>query len=142
MSEPKLTQKVILGQESIDSKGKSIVGWDIFDTVWHENYELREKLRFLLTNSNLDADWGLNIIFDLIDLSEKNAGILWEKAKTEKHGAGGNGVATEKPKSIFDDGRFWEYVIQIRLDGHNPVDILEAWLKEHNPEHFEEETAT
>jgi hypothetical protein len=48
----------------------------------------------------------------------------------------------EKRQSIFDDDRFWEYVIQIRLDGHDPVDVLEDWLKEHNPEHFQEETAT
>jgi hypothetical protein len=51
---------------------------------------------------------------------------------------------TEKQQSIFENDRFWEYVAQIKIDGHDPADILETWLKEHNPEHFEdsEETAT
>ena len=42
-----------------------------------------------------------------------------------------------KRKSIFEDPRFMMYVAQINIDGHNPVDILESWLKEHNPEFLE-----
>ncbi len=45
---------------------------------------------------------------------------------------------TKKEQSIFDDHRFWEYVAQIRIDKHNPADILEAWLKEHKPDYFED----
>ena len=61
-----------------------VVSWSIFDKVWHAGDEFRGKLRFLLINSDLDKDWGLNIIHDLINLSEKNADELWEKAKIEK----------------------------------------------------------
>jgi len=44
-----------------------------------------------------------------------------------------------KPQSTFEDPRFSEYVAQINIDGHNPVDILEAWLKEHNPEFLKDD---
>ena len=43
---------------------------------------------------------------------------------------------TEKQQSIFENDRFWEYVAQIKIDGHDPADILEAWLKEHKPDYF------
>ena len=42
-------------------------------------------------------------------------------------------------KSTFQDPRFSEYVAQIKVDGHDPIDILEAWLKEHNPEFLEDD---
>ena len=44
-----------------------------------------------------------------------------------------------KPQSTFEDPRFSEYVAQINIDGHKPVDILEAWLKEHNPEFLKDD---
>jgi len=43
-----------------------------------------------------------------------------------------------KSQSTFSDPRLWEYFAQIKIDGHEPADILEAWLKEHNPEYFED----
>jgi hypothetical protein len=44
-----------------------------------------------------------------------------------------------KPQSTFEDPRFWEYVAQIKIDKHDPADILEAWLKEHNPAFLEDD---
>ena len=44
-----------------------------------------------------------------------------------------------KPESTFRDPRFWEYVAQINIDGHNPTDILEAWLKENNPDFLKDD---
>lgn len=40
-------------------------------------------------------------------------------------------------KSLFkytEDPRFSEYVAQVQLDGGDISDILESWLKEHNPD--------
>jgi len=45
----------------------------------------------------------------------------------------------EIPKSTFDNDRLWEYVAQLNIDGHDPADVLEAWLKEHNPDYFDDE---
>ena len=45
----------------------------------------------------------------------------------------------EKQQTIFDDHRFWEYVAQIKIDKHDPADILEAWLKENKPDYLEDE---
>jgi hypothetical protein len=39
-------------------------------------------------------------------------------------------------KSNDGNNRFWEYVEQIKLDGHDPSDVLETWLAKHNPEFF------
>jgi hypothetical protein len=85
MAKSNVSSKDASRQEPIKHFNCGVVSWGLFDKVWHENDELRKKLRFLLTNS--DLDWGLNIIHDLIDLSEKNADELWEKAKTEKQQA-------------------------------------------------------
>jgi hypothetical protein len=44
-------------------------------------------------------------------------------------------------KSLFgfmEDPRFSEYVTQVQLDGRNISDIMESWLKEHNPDYFED----
>jgi hypothetical protein len=43
-----------------------------------------------------------------------------------------------KEASTFEDARFWDCVAQIKIDGHNPADILKAWPKERNPKHFED----
>lgn len=40
--------------------------------------------------------------------------------------------------SIFENARFWEYVAQIKIDGHDPANVLESWLKKHNPDHFKD----
>jgi len=43
-----------------------------------------------------------------------------------------------KTQNIFNNDRFWEYVAQIKIDKHDPADILEAWMKEHNPDYFKD----
>lgn len=44
----------------------------------------------------------------------------------------------EIPKSLFDNDRLWEYVAQLNIHRHDPADILEAWLKGHQPVYFED----
>ena len=44
----------------------------------------------------------------------------------------------EKRQSIFENDRLWEYVMQIKLDKHDPADILEAWLRK-NTDYFDDE---
>jgi hypothetical protein len=44
-----------------------------------------------------------------------------------------------KVGAIIGNARLWEYCAQIKIDGHDPADILEAWLKEHNPEFLEDD---
>jgi len=62
---------------------------------------------------------------------------MWDKLSDEISGCFED---TKKEQSIFNDHRFWEYVAQLKIDKHDPADILEAWLKEHNPEYFEDTT--
>lgn len=49
---------------------------------------------------------------------------------------------SEETGSLFkfmDDPRFIEYKSQVELDGGNITDILESWLKEHNPDYLKED---
>ena len=39
-------------------------------------------------------------------------------------------------KSNDGNDRFWEYVEQIKIDGHDPADVLETFLAKHNPDFF------
>jgi hypothetical protein len=44
-----------------------------------------------------------------------------------------------KVGAIIGNDRLWECCAQIKIDGHDPADILEAWLREHNPEFLEDD---
>jgi hypothetical protein len=78
--------------------------------------------------------------------------VFWKGGKMEKNmsafykGEDAEKTATsatkDKEASIFENHRFWEYVAQIKIDGHDPADILEPWMKKHHPEYFEEEAVT
>jgi len=57
--------------------------------------------------------------------------------KDQRSGFWDTNKQPEKTDSILGNDRFWEYVAQIRIDGADPADILEVWLKEHNPEFLE-----
>lgn len=93
-----------------------VVSYSLFIELVDKDTEFREKLRFILRNSDLETDWGLNIINDIVDNSEKEVDAVYDKAKIEKQAVGGNDVATLKPKTLFDNDRFWEYVAQIKID--------------------------
>jgi len=79
----------------------------------------------------LDSNLGILGHF-IWDIRDELQSVHDKPVKTE-----GNNVATIKPASIFEDNRFWEFVAQIKIDKHDPADILEAWLKEHKPDYFE-----
>ena len=115
-----------------------VVSYSLFIELVDKDTEFREKLRFILRNSDLETDWGLNIIHDIVDNSEKEVDAIYDKAKIEKQAVGGNDVATVKTETIFDNDRFWEYVAQLKIDKHDPADVLESWLKEHKPDYFED----
>jgi len=68
-----------------------------------------------------------NTLFSALERWEQLSGYLCKPKKEAK------------PQSTFDDHRFWEYVAQIKIDGADPADILEAWLKEHNPEFLKDD---
>lgn len=96
MAKSKVTQNEPQGQEPIKHFQLGVVDWCLFSDFWTKQDELIKKLRFILFNSDLDADWGLNIIHDLIDMGEKDAHEFWERAKSQKHDSGGNDIITLK----------------------------------------------
>ena len=43
-------------------------------------------------------------------------------------------------KGLIEDKKFWEYAIEIKIMGYDPVDILKEWLKKNNPEYLEDDS--
>ena len=80
-----------------------------------------------------------HFIHDQIEKAKKELSEIEERALEEPAGDSKESKEVTKPKSIFEDPRFSEYVAQIKIDGHDPVDILESWLKEHSPEFLEDD---
>jgi hypothetical protein len=66
---------------------------------------------------------------------EKNMSAFYKGEDAEKTATS---ATKDKEASIFKNHRFWEYVAQIKIDGHDPADILEPWMKKHHPEYFED----
>jgi len=99
---------------------------------------LIDKIGYLLReigSEGVDDDLVVCLAFDALENSKKKSDELWEKIKADNCKPDPEKI--EIPKDIFDNDRLWEYVAQIQIDKHDPADVLEAWMKEHNPEYFE-----
>ena len=57
------------------------------------------------------------------------------RGEDQRSGFWGTNKQPEKT-DLFGNDRFWEYVDQIKLDGHDPADVLETFLAKHNPDFF------
>ena len=45
----------------------------------------------------------------------------------------------KREKGLFDDDKLVEYLMQIKVNDGDPVKILEGWVREHTPYHFEDD---
>jgi hypothetical protein len=83
-----------------------VISWSFFDGIWHEQYEIFQKVNFLIastfkSNFNDNDNWiiGLEMLTGLIaEAKERHEGI-WGQAKVEKDEAGGNCISTIKDAS-------------------------------------------
>jgi hypothetical protein len=74
------------------------------------------------------------------DFSKKLESVYHVYKEHEKGGSEAIEETATKAKGTFSDPKLWGYIAQIHIDGHDPADILVAWLKEHNPEFLEGDT--
>jgi hypothetical protein len=137
MAKSKVTSKDTPRQEPIKHFEVGVVSYLLFDEFYHDVYSFIRRLKFQVGAGFMyekEIPTALDMIEGLVSDAETKLNEILEKGKAEK------GVK-KKAKDIFGNDRFWEYVAQLKIDKHDPADILEAWLKEHNPDYFEE-TAT
>jgi hypothetical protein len=90
-----------------------------------------DKIDYLIKQTIGDEKGDDSLIFclvdDVVENSKKKRNELWQKIRSE---------SDSKKGSVFENDRLVEYAIQIRLDKHDPADILESWLKENKPDYF------
>jgi len=159
MAENTVSSKDTPRQEPIKHFEAGVVSYFLFHDFHDDIDLLLRRLKFLARAGFDDEhmDTALDLIERLILSAESKLGEMNKRAVKESNEAGGNDIYTismneslkmkgrkspgngKKWKSIFEDDRFLMYVAQIRLDGHDPADILKVWLKEHNPEFLKDD---
>ncbi len=134
-------------------------------TAKHQTKERGKGLRLLTEGGEMVEKLSINQILDEIELvfmnpvrsahhipdygdaSKKQCGLAesllhttimhWDKFQRDLADCFLKPLKPEQ-KSTFDNDRLWEYVAQLNIDGQDPADILESWLKVHNPDYFED----
>jgi len=94
----------------------------------------------LLTSDDFCQGTVENLLFATLGMWEKLSDEISEcfSERRKKTMEAFTKMTAEEQVSIFANDRFWEYVAQLRIDKHDPADILESWLKEHNPDYFKD----
>ena len=127
MAEPKLTQRYKELPEII--KEVSFIA-DVL-IYWEEDNDFS---RFIDGNIGVLGYWlwdvrdNVQALLDKIEARQEMPKIGNDLEQPE----GGEETAANS-ESPFTDPRFWKYATQV----DNPTDVLETWLKEHNPEFLE-----
>ena len=49
------------------------------------------------------------------------------------------GVKMSDKKGLIEDKKFWEYAIEIKIMGYDPVDVLKEFIRVKNPEYLEDD---
>lgn len=93
-----------------------------------------EKVDFLFQHVKPDEqDENENIVClagDIINYFRQEMNDLWEKISTAPE--------MDQKKDLFDDDKLLEYLMQIKVNGGDPVKIFEGWIKEHTPDYFKD----
>jgi len=155
MAKSKISEKDTKEQESNKAPDLGTVSYDLFDGLYHHSKLFVARLDLLSKCAYASGEYErvMDLICYFIEQEQGAVEPFLNRAINEKPfpkiGTDPEIIDKDDPKveerigtnfgAIIGNDRLWEYYAQIKIDGHEPADILEAWLKEYNPEFLEDD---